>query len=816
MLDKRCNFERAGVSMRNLGSVILISTLGVAFAIAADYPVTPVPFTAVRVDAGFWAPRMEVNRTVTIPFDFTKCEETGRIRNFAIAGGLEEGDFKGIYFDDSDVFKVIEGASYSLSLHPDPALDAYLDDLIATIAAAQEDDGYLYTFRTTQKDDPEKVAKNENLRDGRWGHLQYNHELYNVGHMYEAAVAHFQATGKRSLLDVALKNADLICSVFGPERRLDVPGHQEIELGLVKLYRVTGERKYLDQAQFFLDMRGNPAREGLYGPDLQDHAPVLEQEEAVGHAVRAGYMYAAMTDIAALSGDARYAEAVKRLWDDVVAKKLSITGGVGARRSGEKYGDAYELPNATAYNETCAAIALALWNYRMFLLEPDARYIDVLERVMYNGFLVGVSLSGDRFFYPNPLESNGVTPFNHGSAERQPWFGTSCCPTNVVRFLPSLMGYVYAQRDDALFVNLFMDSEASFDHVGAPLTVRQDTKYPWEGVVRITLTPERAAAFPMLIRIPGWSRGDVVPGGLYRYADSMAASPKLRVNGDDVPLELMHGYAKIAREWNSGDVIELELPMQPRRVVADERIETDRGKVAIERGPVVYCIEAVDTQGEVFNLLLPHDANLEAEHKPELLGGVTIVRGEAIAYESPNDGGEPLTHPRAFTAIPYYAWAHRGASPMAVWIAAEPDAVRYPGPVMWASHNNAPDSVEAAMDGIEPGSSGDQSVPRFTWWDHRGREEWIACGFPNATRVSEVDVYWFDDSGTGECRVPKKWHLEYRDGDDWKPVDASGPYGVAQDAFNTVAFEPVTTEALRIVVQLQPKFSGGVLEWRVR
>ena len=795
----------------------LIGAIGSAFlAGAADYPVRPVPFTAVRVAEGFWAPRMETNRTVTIPFDFKKCEDTGRIRNFAIAAGLEEGEFKGIFFDDSDVFKVIEGASYALSLHPDPALDAYLDDLIAKIAGAQEEDGYLYTFRTSNKNHPEKVAANENLRDGRWAHLEYDHELYNVGHMYEAAVAHFQATGKRSLLDVALKNADLVCSVFGPGKRLDVPGHEEIEIGLVKLYRVTGDQKYLDQAKFFLDMRGNPERARLYGPALQDHKPLIEQDEAVGHAVRAGYVYAGMTDIAALTGDARYAEAVRRLWNDVVSRKLSLTGGVGARRSGEGYGEAYELPNAAAYNETCAAIALALWSYRMFLLEPDAKYVDVVERILYNGFLSGVSLSGDKFFYPNPLEFDGHTPFNQGSAERQPWFGCSCCPTNVVRFLPSIMGYIYAQKDDALYVNLFIDSEASFEHAGGSLQVRQHTAYPWDGAVRITLTPAAPHRFPILVRIPGWARNEAVPSDLYRYLEGPGAAPRVRVNGNDVAIALERGYVRIEREWNAGDVVELELPMAPRRVLANARVNDDQGKVALERGPVVYCVEGVDTEGEVFNLVLPVDAELRTEHRPDLLGGVTVVEGEAVAYESPDDDGAPATHPRAFTAIPYYAWAHRGANPMAVWLAYDPSAVRYPGPTLSASHCFEGDSVDAVTDGVLPASSSDQSVTRFTWWDHRGSDEWIACSFSKPRRVSAVEVYWFDDTGAGACRVPKSWRLEYRDGEAWKPVKAAGAYGAAKDTFNTVSFAGVTTQELRIVAMLQPDYSGGVLEWRVR
>ncbi|MBM4081180.1 MAG: glycoside hydrolase family 127 protein, partial [Planctomycetes bacterium] len=421
-------------------SVLAATALLVSAAWAAgrDYPIQPVPFTAVRVRDEFWQPRMETNRAVTVWYDLKKCEETGRIDNFAKAAGLMKGEFRGIPFDDSDVYKVIEGAAYSLALQPDPKLDKYLDEIIAKIAAAQEPDGYLYTARRLF---PAEKMPAMSGRE-RWSNLASSHELYNVGHLYEAAVAHFLATGKRSLLDVALRNADFICQTFGPgaDQRKDPPGHQEIEMGLVKLYRVTAERKYLDQAKFFLDQRGRPEGHKLRGAGQQDHKPVVEQDEAVGHSVRACYMYSGMADVAALTGDAAYLRAIDRLWENVVGKKLYLTGGVGARPKGEAFGDAHELPNSTAYTETCAAIANALWNHRMFLLHGHAQYLDVLERIIYNGFLAGVALSGDQFFYPNPLEADGKRRFNHGGATRQPWFGCACCPVNVVRFIPSLAG----------------------------------------------------------------------------------------------------------------------------------------------------------------------------------------------------------------------------------------------------------------------------------------------------------------------------------------------------------------------------------------
>jgi DUF1680 family protein len=631
-----------------------------------DYPIQPVPFTAVTVADGFWSPRLQTNRTVTVRYDFQKCERTGRVANFARAGGLEEGDFEGLYgFNDSDVFKVIEGASYALSLQPDPELEQYLDDLAVKITAAQEEDGYLYTVGTIGS-----LAEEPNccVSDPRWSDMASGHELYNVGHFYEGAVAHYQATGKRTLLDVALKNADLLTTVFGPGKNLEVPGHQEIEIGLVKLYRATGQRKYLDLARFFLDQRGNAEGHELYGAYNQDHLPVVEQTEAVGHAVRAGYMYAGMADVGAMTGDQGYIDAIGRIWENVVGKKLYVTGGIGARHRGESFGDDYELPNRTAYAETCAAIANALWNHRLFLLHGDAKYLDVLERVIYNGFLSGVALDGEHFFYPNPLASDGHYDFNQGAVGRKGWFDCSCCPTNVVRFLPSIAGYVYAQRERDLFVNLFVAGSTDLTVEDAKVRVRQDTRYPWEGQITITLEPERPETLALHVRIPGWARGRPVPSDLYRYVETRQPSFVLAVNGEPMKVELEKGFAVVRRTWKAGDTVELSLPMEVRRVTSHEKVEANAGRVALERGPVVYCAEAVDNGGEVFNLVLPDDAALEARRRDDLLGGVTVIEGQALGLHPAEDGRSVVTRTQDFVAVPYYAWAHRGEGEMAVWL----------------------------------------------------------------------------------------------------------------------------------------------------
>jgi len=605
---------------------------------------------------------METNREVTIPFAFKKSEETGRIDNFAKAGGLMPGKFDGRRYNDSDVFKIMEGAAYSLSLRSDPDLEKYMDELISKIADAQENDGYLFTTRTI---DPENTAPGSG--DERWSNLGSSHELYNVGHMYEAAVAYYQATGKRNFLEVALKNADLIARVFGPEKRRGFPGHQEIEIGLVKLYRLTGEEKYLELAKYFLNERGQEEFRKKFSDDspfsvynqdwyLQSHKPVIEQDEAVGHAVRATYMYSGMADVAALTGDTSYINAIDRIWENVVSKKLYVTGGIGSRHEGEAFGDDYELPNATSYNETCAAIGNVFWNHRLFLLHADAKYLDVLERTLYNGLISGISLSGDLFFYPNPLESDGKYKFNQGEATRKPWFDCACCPVNLARFLPSFPGYVYAQQDEVLYVNLFVGSKGTVKIGKNSVSVTQETNYPWDGNVKITLSPEMAAELSVYVRIPGWARNEPVPSDLYSYLHKREEQVTLKVNSEIIPLNIQKGFARILRKWEKGDVIELALPMPVRRVVAHENVKDNLGKAALQRGPLVYCLEGIDNEAQVLDQRLPDDLGFETEFRPDLLGGINMITSNEAEH-----GGRLIT-------IPYYAWSHRGIGEMAVWM----------------------------------------------------------------------------------------------------------------------------------------------------
>lgn len=624
----------------------------------ADYKITGVPFNEVKINDQFWLPKIETNRTVTIPASFAKCEETGRVESF-VKAAKKEGKFDTEFpFDDTDIYKTIEGAAYSMTVHPDPKLDRYVDSLITIVGKAQEPDGYLYTARTIDPLHPHKWSGDE-----RWVQESVlSHELYNSGHLFEAAAAHFQATGKRNFLDIALKNADLLDHVFGPGKRNDAPGHEIVEMGLVKLYRITGEKKYLDLAKFFIDSRGkeNDPKKAY----SQDHKPLIQQEEAVGHAVRAGYLYSGVADVAALTGDSAYLAAIDKIWENMVSKKLYITGGVGARHQGEAFGDNYELPNLTAYNETCAAIANVYWNYRMFLLHGDSKYIDVLERSLYNGVISGIGLDGKSFFYPNPLECDMHFKFNRGETlNRQPWFDCSCCPTNMCRFLASVPGYIYAQGASCVYVNLFTQSSSTIQlNKKLSVTILQETQYPWDGQVKISVSPEKVSQFALCLRIPGWVDNQVIPSDLYSYISPDKDSVSITVNGASVQYKTEKGYAVIDREWKQGDVVNYNLPMGIRRVEANKNVTDNAGKVALERGPIVYCLEGKDNGPELLKLSLADSSKLTKSFNSGELSGVVSISGEAQMED-----GKKVTAQK-FTAIPYFAWNNRGANEMMVWI----------------------------------------------------------------------------------------------------------------------------------------------------
>jgi len=638
-----------------------------AFGQKSDYPIQAVPFTQVHLNDNFWLPRIKTNHSVTIPASFERCENTGRVKNFEMAAA-KSGKFCTVYpFDDTDIYKTIEGASFSLSLFPDKKLELYIDTLIEKVRQAQEPDGYLYTARTINPATPHVWAGNE-----RWvKERELSHELYNSGHLYEAAAAHYLATGKRNLLDIALKNADLVCSVFGHNKLHVAPGHQVVEMGLVKLYRITGKKEYLTTAKYFIEERGHFAYDSLSkdpwknGAYWQDHIPVIEQREATGHAVRAGYLYAAMADVAALTGDQQFLLAIDSIWNNVVSKKIYVQGGVGAVGHGERFGDNYELPNATAYNETCAAIANVYWNHRMFLLHGDAKYIDILEKSLYNGLISGVGMDGKSFFYTNALEIKNNFKHSDQEGERSGWFTCSCCPTNITRLIPSVPGYVYAQKNDQLYVNLFVSGSSSLTVNKKSVQIVQKNNYPWEGNLTFTITPQSPLPFSLLIRIPGWARNEAMPSNLYSFQQNSRAPVTIKINGKEVDYKIGNGYAVLSRTWKKGDVVEVNLPMEVRRVGATAQVKDDMGKVALQYGPLMYCAEWPDNQGLTSNLVLPKSSVFTVEFKKDLLNGILILKSEAIAIKTKDNTVTTVQQP--FVAIPYYAWAHRGKGEMEVW-----------------------------------------------------------------------------------------------------------------------------------------------------
>jgi len=625
----------------------------------SDYPISMVTIVKVNISDNFWLPKIQTIQNTSIAFGFDKCRQEGRMENFLIAGGKMKGKTRGkMPFDDTDIYKIIEGASYSLISVPNKKLDAYLDSVIDIIKTGQEPDGYITTWFTIDPTNPpapwvEKTGK-------RWTGESSSHELYNSGHLFEAAVAHYTATGKRNFLDLAIKNADLLVNSFGVGKLTIPPGHQIVETGLIKLFRVTHNKKYLELAKNFLDWRGDSTMHHLYGEYSQDHKPVVQQHEIVGHAVRAVYMYAGMTDIVAMYADSTYRTAVLDIWKNMVEKKMSLTGGIGAQHDGESLGSDYELPNLKAYNETCASIGDVYWNNRLFMLTGDAKYYDIIERTLYNGLISGVSLDGKSFFYVNPLEADGKFQFNCGAGTRQPWFDCSCCPTNLIRFIPSLPGLMYAVQKDTLYVNLYASSTAEVELEHNNIKIEQQTDFPWKGDIKIKIKPEKIEQVTVKFRIPGWAQNKVLPGSLYAYADTVHRKIVVTLNGKEIPYNTDHGYATITRKWNSEDSMNISLPMSIRRVIADKRIKDDENLIALEYGPVVYCVEGIDNNNQLDKLTLPNDALLKVEKRNDVLQGVNIISGDIPAKGAMAE--------RRLIAVPYFAWSNRGAGTMKVWL----------------------------------------------------------------------------------------------------------------------------------------------------
>lgn len=759
----------------------------------------PVPFQSVTFEGGFWGERLAVVREATVPHNFELCESTGRLANLTRAGDAVQagrlspppGGYEGYFFNDSDVYKAIEAACYQLAQHPDPALEATIDAVITDIAHGQHPDGYINAHFTLTG------------LDKRWTNEAVMHETYCIGHLIEAGIAHFQATGKRVLLDVAIRAADHLAANFGPDKRHIVPGHQEVELALLRLYHITGDARHLETARFFLEDRGTsrPDRK-LYGDYCQDHAPLRDHAEIVGHAVRSMYLYAAVADLCAIERDAELEAMMERIWTDLTERKMYITGGIGNSAHNEGFTRPFDLPNETGYAETCAALGLAFWSHRLNLLYGDARYFDTFERVIHNGALSGLSLDGKAFFYENPLATRG-------EHQRQPWYACACCPPNIARFFSSLGGYAYASAPGIAAINLYAAGSAKIDLGGGrSITLTQQTDYPWAGRVRILVKPEKPGeAFQIRLRIPGWCQGATI-----------------RINSNLEAYRTDLGYAVLTRPWKDGDTIDLDLPMAARRIQADPRIPANLGRIALQRGPIVYCAEAADNPDGVYRLVLPAGSRVEPRRSEGLLNNIVTLHGFALLPgNSSEDDRLYTTQPEMrqvpFTAIPYFAWANRKPGEMQVWIA-ESASVLPPGPLPGAtpsaSHSWRGDSVLAICDRLEPASSADHSVPRLTWWDHKGTEEWAQLTFESPRTLTGIEVYWFDDGEIGGgCRIPASWSAEVLAEDGaWRAAEGVRVNPVVKDAFCRASFRQVTTKGIRVRVKLREGFSGGVLELR--
>ena len=804
-------------------------------AIAAEktgYPVTPASFETVTLTDDFWLPRLQTQRRVLVPYSFQQTRQA--LADLEVAAAILAGDkleqLPGPQrFRTSDLFKVMEGAAYLLAVQRDALLEQQMDEIIQVIASSQEPDGYLHPARTLYPRLPIDM-----MGDGKYAYEDHSHELYICGHLYEAAVAYFRATGKRSLLDVAKKNAQHVERVFftGDPAYNDgkpvnqAPGHQEIELALVKLAEATDNPRYLKLAQRFLDIRGvthRPEGEGVFSPTYaQQHAPVTKQTEPVGHAVRATYLYAGMADVAAMLGIDAYDEALDKIWTNIVATRMHITGGLGAVHGIEGFGPEFDLPNADAFNETCAAVGNVFFNFRMFLLKRDAKYLDVAEVALYNNVLAGVNFAGDRFFYVNPLAADGSRPFNHGHAGRAPWFGTACCPTNLARLVPQVPGMIFATDDDGLYLGLYAASRTIATLGGVPTEVIEETKYPYDGRVSVTLRPNNPASFAVRLRVPTWTGDRFVPGDLYRYAEGKEPPPiELRLNGEPIDFEAVDGFAVVERQWQPGDRLEFNLPMPVRANRCRDEVEADRGRIAVTRGPLVYCAEAVDHEQHVFNYLLTADS--VARHVDEKVIAIADHEVLAVTVDAEQADSSGALQPARLTLVPYFAWDNRGVSSMEVWIPDNESTLRANAIVVSdnarrftsvkASHTFDQDRAAAIVDGRLPAKSFDTSIPRWTSWPEIGKPQTIELELAKPTSVRTIEVYWYDDGGG--VQVPDRWSLDVEREGAWEPFALynTDAYGVAADQYNVVhPAEPLTTGRLRLQLWPHAEAAVGILE----
>jgi DUF1680 family protein len=809
-----------------IAQAALIQSLPAAEA-AKPQRLEPVPVSQVVIEDDFWSPKIKQWREVTIPDCLDKFEKDrgGAVNNFDLVRDGKTGKHAGPEFFDGLLYETIRGAADFLAVQRDAALEARLDGYIQRIAEAQakSPDGYINTWTQTLGSNNQRWGMNG-------GNDVFQHDVYNAGALIEAGVHYYRATGRPALLAVATRMANLMCETIGPPPKANViPGHSITEEALVNLYCLyrdvpearkavavpVDERRYLQLAEFFIDARGHyegrTSRDKSYGDYSQDHAPLADQKTIEGHAVRATLFCTGIAAAARADDRPDYNAAACRLCDSFVRHKMYITGAAGAIGGEEKFGPDYFLPN-DGYMETCAAIGGGFFNHNMNLLSGESPYVDDLERALYNAALGGIGLTGNQYYYQNPLIGD--------SLRRWEWHGCPCCPPMFLKIMGALPGYIYAQQPDAAYVNLYIGSHAKLTLAGTKVSLRQTTRYPWSGQAKFAIEAEKPAEFDLMIRIPAWCQGESTQDDLYRILGRPAAGAvKVCVNGQPVePIDVERGYAKLHRTWNTGDVVELTLDMPVREVLGNPGIDAARGLVALMRGPLVYCAESPDNPTGLRQLIVTPEATFTTEFKPELLGGVEVVRGKVLARTV--EEGKAGTAPAELTAIPFYASANREPCAMRVWLAASPDKTVKPTIAERsrpsASHCWPTDTLAGLNDQREPATSDDLTIPRFTWWDHRGTKEWVQYDFEHPTKVSAVDVYWWDERRIkAQCRVPQSWQLLRMADGKWQPVTGASEFGTDMDRFNRVTFDPVETAALRIEVQLQPEWSGGILEWKV-
>ncbi|MCL1821671.1 MAG: glycoside hydrolase family 127 protein [Prolixibacteraceae bacterium] len=794
---------------------------------------TPVPFNQVMLEDNFWLPRLQTQAETLVPFALGKTLPA--VDNLRKTAKYLDGDTTDLPFPHryiaSDLYKVMEGAAYLLQLKRDPALEKQLDDIIDIIAEAQQNDGYLYEAHITGVSQNHEHWGSAGMGDKPYSWVVHSHELYNMGHMYEAAVAYHQATGKEKWLSIAEKNARHINKVFfegDPNYNdgkpvMQAPGHQEIELALVKLYRETGNDLYLNMARKFLEIRGatyRPEGEGTMAPEYaQQHLPLTQQDEAVGHAVRAAYLYTGMADVDALGETPQYREALDKIWRNIVDTRMHITGGLGAVHGIEGFGPEYELPNKNAYNETCAAVGNVFFNYRMFLAEKDAKYIDVAEVALYNNALAGVNLDGNKFFYVNPLETDGETHFNHGQKGRSSWFGTACCPTNIARLIPQVSGMMYAHSGKDIYFTFYASNSTVIDLEDGKVEIRQQTNYPFDENIRIEIIPENAGQeFNIKLRIPTWAVSQFVPGELYRYSDNSKMQPySIRRNGFRVSTTTENGFVTLEGKWQKGDVVNLSLPMPVHFSVCDQRVEANRNRKAVTRGPLVYCAEATDNEAPVGRYFLPsNDVKKASVSKISInrLGNIPQISLQAKAH--PNKRIR-----KTLKLIPYFLWDNRGDTAMSVWIPANKEMVAEDDALLKnkniksveASFTYQNDKISAVYDGKKPKNSYDRSIDRWTSWPQTGKPQQIEIEMIKPLNLQSIGIYWYDDNGG--VKIPAAWNLEYMEKGKWNvfPIYVTDFYSAFKDQYNVVhPCKNIKIEKLRINMTPQEKSAVGILD----